>query len=427
MSTFSSILDRPGALLLLLAAFVLVIGQIASVLLFLHGKQSRRQTVRASLHMLIGFLFFVFILNSYDIVNFPQTQGASISSGGFPYSLPWLFYAILEALSALILILQFRAYLCRQTSMVTPAAIRHTVDLLPEGICVSADDGTVLLSNLKMDALCRELTGERLADAHKLLACLRTDGEDQGGSWLIHMPQGDVWLFSEGTISTEGSDYDRISAVNVTERYRITDELRKKNAHLLDIQRRMRQTADLSGEMFVRQEEVAARTALHNELGQVLLLGRHYLEHPECADAAMVALLTRQMNSFLLGESKASKPDAQDELQHAVRMAGSIGVTVEIKGETPEEGRQRSLLGAAIRECAANTVKHAEGDTLNVEISENASRILMTLTNNGKPPKNPIAESGGLLSLRREIESAGGQMTVNHMPAFSLTISFMKA
>ena len=114
MSTFSSILDRPGALLLLLAAFALVIGQIASVLLFLHGKQSKRSTVRASLHMLIGFLLFVFILNSYDIVNFPQTQGASISSGGFPYSLPWLFYAILEALSALILILQFRAYLCRQ-------------------------------------------------------------------------------------------------------------------------------------------------------------------------------------------------------------------------------------------------------------------------------------------------------------------------
>ena len=141
----------------------------------------------------------------------------------------------------------------------------------------------------------------------------------------------------------------------------------------------------------------------------------------------MVALMTRQMNSFLLGESRAPAAEAEDELRRALRTAGSIGVSVELKGAAPEEGRLRAVLAAAIRECAANTVKHAEGDTLNVEISENASRILMTITNNGKPPKNPIAESGGLLSLRREIESAGGQMTVNHMPAFSLTISFMKA
>lgn len=132
--------------------------------------------------------------------------------------------------------------------------------------------------------------------------------------------------------------------------------------------------------------------SISNELGQVLLLGRHNLEHPDCADPAMVALLTRQMNSFLLGESRASKPDAGNELQHSVQMAGSIGVTVEIKGEPPEEGRQRSLLGAAIRECAANTVKHVEGDRLNVDIRENASHIFMTITNNGKPPKNPIEE-----------------------------------
>ena len=94
MSTIYSILDRPGALLLLLIALSLMIGQAAALVLSLKEKQSGRQTTAAALHMLIGFLFFVFILNSYDIVSFPQTQGASITPESLPLSLPWLCYAL---------------------------------------------------------------------------------------------------------------------------------------------------------------------------------------------------------------------------------------------------------------------------------------------------------------------------------------------
>ena len=48
----------------------------------------------------------------------------------------------------------------------------------------------------------------------------------------------------------------------------------------------------------------------------------------------------------------------------------------------------------------------------------------MTVTNNGRPPKGPVAESGGLLSLRRSAEAAGGQMRIQSLPAFSLTLTF---
>lgn len=425
MSTLYSILDRPGALLLLLIALSLMIGQAAALVLSLKEKQSGRQTTAAALHMLAGFLFFVFLLNSYDIVSFPQTQGASINPESLPFSLSWLCYAFLEALFACFLMLQFRDYRRYKKSTVTPNAIRQTVDLLPEGICISDQNGTALLSNLTMDALCRELTGERPADVHRLWARLEADGEDQSGKRLIRTSRGEVWLFSRGAITADGKDYDRTSAVNVNERYHITEELREKNAQLQDIQHRMKEASALSSEMFVKQEEAAARTALHNELGQVLLMGRHCIEHPDSTDAALVALITKQMNRFLLGEPKASDPNAGDELQQAVHMAGSIGVTVEMTGEAPKE--LHSLLAAAIRECAANTIKHAEGDRLFVEITGNAGERRITITNNGKPPKSPIAESGGLLSLRRGVEEAGGQMIVQSLPAFSLTLRFMNA
>ena len=423
MSSYFSILDTTGALLLLIAALILLMGQTLVLMLFLPEKQNWRHTAAAGLHLLIGFLVFVNMLDSYGIVNDDFPRRSIIYP--FLFFLPWLFYVMAEVLSAGILTFQLLAYTRYRKNTVTSGAIRQTVDLLPEGICISAPDGTVRLSNLTMDALCRDLTGERPADVHRLWARLEADGEDQSGKRLIRTSRGEVWLFSRGAITADGKDYDRTSAVNVTERYHITEELREKNAQLQDIQHRMKEASALSSEMFVKQEEASARTALHNELGQVLLMGRHFIEHPDSTDAGLVALMTRQMNSFLLGESMAPEPDAGDELRQAINTAERIGVTVDMKGAPPKEGKARSLLAAAIRECAANAVKHADGDRLFVEITGNAGERRITITNNGALPKGPIAEGGGLLALRRGVEAAGGQMIVQSLPAFSLTLSLM--
>ena len=173
------------------------------------------------------------------------------------------------------------------------------------------------------------------------------------------------------------------------------------------------------------QEEARARSALHNELGQVLLMGRHYIEHPDTTDASVVALMTRQMNRFLLGESRAFEAGPGDELAEACGRAAGIGVAVSIKGEPPEEGAALRLLCEAIRECAANTVKHAEGSRLFVDIARPfPESLVITVTNDGRPPNGPVAESGGLLSLRRSAEDAGADMKVQSEPVFSLTLSF---
>ena len=453
MSSYYSLLERGASLPLLLASLVLAIGGTAALLFSLRERRSARQAACA--HALACFALFVFLLNSYDIVCFPQTEGASIDGTAFPYSLPWPVFAALEALSASVLAFSFRNFRSYRAGTVTPDTIHRAVDLLPEGICVSSQDGTALLSNLTMDRLCRELTGGRLSDVRTLLSRREAEGEDQGGKRLMRTPGGEVWLFSSGTITEDGAEYGRTSAVNVTERYRITEELRAKNARLLDIRRRMKEASELSAEMFVKQEEASARIALHNELGQVLLMGRHYIEHPESADASAVAMITSQMNRFLLGENRDAAQDgipgsgrtdgsagaeheacksAEDELREAVRMAGSIGVSVEISGLDPVTGyvcghpvdrEALSILSEAIRECAANAVKHAGADSISAVLRpEGADGFEATITNSGRPPEGPIDESGGLLSLRRRVEAAGGTMSVQSSPAFSLTMTF---
>lgn len=353
----------------------------------------------------------------------------------FLFRQPWLLYAGMEVLTAILfIILEVHHMNCRK-HFLTEDAIRQTLNMLPEGIAVSDESGLVRLSNLKMDALCRTLTGELLTDTNRFWSYLEEKQESCYGRILLRTPDDHTWIFESELLMAHNlkyrnlksfaRTYRQITARDVTERYRIIEELKEKNVRLQDIQRRMKAVSELSGDMFVEEEQQRARATLHNQLGQVLLMGRHYLEHPEKTDANLVYMVTRQMNRFLLGEDvgpREKAPGSMDELSEAIAMAGSIGVTIHMKGRVPTEAYIRGLLAQAITECAANTVKHAEGDCVTVDIAEGDEGVLITLTNNGKPPKGSIAESGGLLSLRRKTEDKGGIMHVESSPAFVLTL-----
>ena len=47
----------------------------------------------------------------------------------------------------------------------------------------------------------------------------------------------------------------------------------------------------------------------------------------------------------------------------------------------------------------------------------------ITITNNGVAPSEPIKEGSGLSSLRRSIESSGGEMHTAYKPRFALLLT----
>lgn len=325
---------------LCLASVALVIGQLTVLIRAIREGRDRRALLPAALNLLLGFGVFAVLMDcAYS--GFVSAADA-VFLRPFEWALfkrPWLLYAALELFSAALLIPGVRDSRRYRATHLTPEAIRQAVDLLPEGIAFSSPDGTVLLSNLRINELCRALTGSAL-----------------------------------------------------------------------------------SGDMFVAREEAAARAALHNQLGQVLLMGRHCLEHPDATDPEMVCLATGQMNAFLLGEAEAPVREKEDALQSALIMCGVIGVTAEYRGARPRGAAARSLLALAIRECAANTVKHARGDRIYVDAADSGTLFRVSVFNNGEPPEGPVAESGGLLALRRRAEAEGGSMRVQSRPVFSLTL-----
>lgn len=77
-------------------------------------------------------------------------------------------------------------------------------------------------------------------------------------------------------------------------------------------------------------------------------------------------------------------------------------------------------------ECVTNTARHADGTELYVTMTESDTEYAVTLTNDGKQPEQEIKEGGGLSSLRRVAENAGGQMTITSVPKFLLRITVPK-
>jgi signal transduction histidine kinase len=141
----------------------------------------------------------------------------------------------------------------------------------------------------------------------------------------------------------------------------------------------------------------------------------------------MVYAATTQMNRFLLGEAEEPYEGEEDVFSQAVSMANSIGVKVDIKGNEPQAESARKILAQAVTECAANTVKHAEGDLVTVTILDEDEEVIIRIINNGKPPKGVIRESGGLLSLRRNVEAAGGAMKIEYEPDFVLELKLQES
>ena len=406
--------------LITMTSLLLVIGGLIALITGILARRKKWRIFLKGIGVFVSFSLFMILMDcarfAYLSAPDPRYQPFQLDL----FELPWELYAGVEAVLLLFLILLILDDQRYRSSHLTPDAIRETVDLLPEGLCISAPDGTILLSNLQMNAICRTMTGSVLSDAARFRQAIETNAEKQNEETLIRTSEGKTWRFSQEQLTEEESQYDLMTATEVTAQYKIIEELREKNERLKDIQQRMKAVSDLSGDMFVAQEEMDARVALHNQLGQVLLMGRHYLAHPENTDVGRIYLATSQMNSFLLGEVQRPGDEIEDEMELALSLAGSIGVSVKITGEPPLDHGPRKLLADAIRECAANAVKHAGGDMVFVEIDGRTA----ILSNNGSSPKGPITESGGLLTLRQRTEAAGGTMAMQSQPAFSLTICF---
>ena len=309
--------------------------------------------------------------------------------------------------------------------------IKKAIDSYPGGICFSALDGRVILVNEKMNRLVLELTGHTILNTkvtwRELTSFTTNDKVDKlEQSWLPKDPDSgnenscrqmffrfsdrSVWRFELRFLD---SNTVQIEAAEITELYRLSEELYENTIRLQEMQKRQKALLDSIVEINLNKEILAAKMHIHDELGHCLLATTKAITEDSLAENADT--LRKSWNNTIHNFSNISTiwtvPDSslQSEL---MQVAELIGCKVIFAGQQPTQRKALQLLYGAIREALTNAVRHADATELMVKIGQDEKSYHIEISNNGSVSVSSITEGNGLSALRQRLEQEGASLKV---------------
>ena len=366
-------------------------------------------------------LLFCYLSDAVQIRYF----GANPSDfSGSPCFMPlWsvvLIAAILFALVVLWLVLVVK----KRLSSLTAMSVKEAIAELPVGLCFYDETGRLLLLNEQVANDCKELTGEPLYDGNAFWSSVSEGKVSDGitvtqseGSLIVERADGRVTLCKRIAHDMGGKRVYELCGTDISREFALKKEIEQKNENLRKMNLRLRKYGGIVAEVTREKEVLGARIKVHGNLGPLILRTKKALAQGEYDRT----LLISEWNDIL---SLIFAPDdEQDKFAEADKTAASVGVRIFYDGKRPKKGTQaEKIFAGAVFECVTNTARHADGTELYVTMTESDTEYAVTLTNNGNLPDSEVKEGGGLSSLRRVAENAGGQMTITSVPKFSLAI-----
>ncbi len=225
-----------------------------------------------------------------------------------------------------------------------------------------------------------------------------------------------VWRFELRFLD---SNTVQIEAAEITELYRLSEELYENTIRLQDMQKRQKALLDSIVEVNLNKEILTAKMHIHDELGHCLLATTKAITEDRLAENADV--LRENWNSAIHDFSNISTvwtvPDSslQSEL---MQVAELIGCKVIFSGKQPTQRKALQLLYAAIREALTNAVRHADATVLTVKIEQDEKSYHIEISDNGSVSVSSITEGNGLSALRQRLEQEGASLEVSAMGVF---------
>ena len=174
-----------------------------------------------------------------------------------------------------------------------------------------------------------------------------------------------------------------------------------------------------------REEEILnTKMRVHDEMGRCLVAAQKYLQAGN-TESIPDSVATSWQRAVSMIKYSNDMPE-EDMLLQIRKTCEYVKIAFLQTGALPQEERAAYLLTCAVRECVTNAVRYAEATELYADFTETGTEAAVTVTNNGKVPEKQIVEGGGLATLRRRIERAGGTMKVQSRPQFRLTVTVPK-
>ena len=301
----------------------------------------------------------------------------------------------------------------------TPFSLKEGIDGLPSGLCWYYEDGVVALRNRVMEQLYTTITGGTLYDGNILKEALLCRMDEHS---MMMLPDGTVWSIAFSTVKKDGILLFEICAHNMTEEYQTTLLLQEKQKQAQLANDKLTKYSRELAQMITAGEILSAKVRIHDELGQALLLTKKYLLCDGTEEDKKKLLYVLRKNNALM-ENHPSK-SGKSYLEMIKEAAFDMGVTLVIEGKMPSKAEVEDIITTAIHENLTNTIRHAQGNEMRVELTNGSGFCTAVFVNNGKTPSGPIEERGGLKTLRTLVESAGGIMKIEDQPQYKMTLRF---
>lgn len=395
----------------------------SSVLLFVEARSKR--TWHTVLMVLLAALSFGMLqchfLTPEDAVAVPVLGQLDKLWTKLPCTWVTAFCAGLTVLLA-ILTMFYRRW---ARSHISYQTFREAVNRLPAGVCCYREDGLVILKNQTMEQLCHRISGQALLNGFGFNEAVFTlpevafRRERAAENMLLLFDDGTAYAFSCATVQGD-KPLHMLTAMDVTQEYSRTQALHERKQLVEQLNERMVNYQREILALIASQEVLNAKVKIHNELGASLLATKRLLLQGTDEDKPALLRMIRQNLDFL---KQDALPTIGDEYQLILHTAQELGLKVDIAGELPQAEPLKHIAATAIHECCTNTIRHAGGTTLWVQIERNEKNVTIQLRNNGKQPEAPVTEKGGLSSLRRLVDHIHGEMVIETVPVFRLILT----
>ena len=304
--------------------------------------------------------------------------------------------------------------------------IKESFDNLPVAACFFDTNGVVRLINKRMLAISFVLMKNGMQTIYELRNALKNPPDEvirvDENLPLYRFSDGETLRFEEKAIVTRlGDVFTQVTAADVSKVVMRQNELNEENLRLEEANERARKLLEQMPDMVREEEILSMKMRVHDDIGHSILSARLTLLHNENLESIRENAHIWEKSIALLCRTN-DMPQQQDAWEYAKMKAEHVGVRLIVQGDIPESDPERTLFALAVRECTTNCVRHAGGTELYISCATERDKYIATIENNGKIPNAEIKEGGGLSSLRKRIEKAGGEMIVQSYPNFSLTL-----
>ncbi|MCR5503580.1 MAG: hypothetical protein K6F53_11285 [Lachnospiraceae bacterium] len=332
---------------------------------------------------------------------------------------------------ALLILLVYCAYMqyniaVWQRSNITAMSVKEAFDRLPTGLAYYTGGGVPVMINEAMQELSRRVFGETVIDAGAFWEKIKsydTEAAVKDPDSAIVRAGEKIYSIRQRVLQLSGIRVFELTASDISKEYELTRELEEKQNKARVLNNRLKALMRTLEYVSMNRELLKLKTALHDNIGQSILIAKRYLHAPESVDRKRMLEFWQDNVSHLIND----EPEEWELPYYVIsKEADLLGIRLNLIGELPKERELIPVVDAAVSTQISNTLKHTNGTEITIAVAETEDHYVLSFTNDGDAPKGEIEPRGGLENLRRKTEDAGGRMEIISSPGFILKITLPK-